>query len=72
MTLKLEQRLVIEWEWRFVGNIMKKIGFHTKWNKLIMEGKCYLVHYFKYIFLFFIFLYNIIYIFIYFFIHTYF
>ena len=55
MTLKLEQRLVIEWEWLFVGNIMKKIGFHAKWNKLIMEGKGYLVHYFKYIFFIFYF-----------------
>ena len=38
MTLKLEQRLIIEWEWLFVGYIMKRIGLHTKWIKLIMEG----------------------------------
>ena len=38
MTLKLEQRVMIEWEWPFVGNIMKRIGLHTKWIKLIMEG----------------------------------
>ena len=25
MTLKLEQRLMIEWEWLSVGNIMKRI-----------------------------------------------
>ena len=53
MTLKIEQRLVIEWEWLFVGNIMKKIGFHTKWIKLIMRGEGYLIYHFKYIFLFF-------------------
>ena len=35
MTLKLVQRLMIEWEWLFVGNLMKRIVFHTKWIKLI-------------------------------------
>ena len=35
MTLKLEQRVMIEWEWLFVGNIMKRIVFHTKWIELI-------------------------------------
>ena len=35
MTLKLEQRVMIEWEWPFVANIMKRIVFHTKWIELI-------------------------------------
>ena len=35
ITLKLEQRHMIEWEWLFVGNIMKRIGFQTTWIKLI-------------------------------------
>ena len=35
ITLKLEQRLMMAWDWLFAGNIMKRIGFHTKWIKLI-------------------------------------